>query len=289
MNISLTFSISDFPAGSQNVNITLPFEAFDHSLTYPFPYLPPEYENTSLPYIPVKRASTTDDQRIGRVFFQEAYLAVDYEKEQFSLYQASFDEEVLANNSKDIVPIPSYYDNALDALLGKKGLSKGAKAGIGVGAGIGGILIIGGVVWAFLYFRKRRRSTSEAKDGKGKMADDMSTSDSTSPIRRAGPDHGLEPKPPQEMSSDTAHAVYELPGSELAELDAGPSFLRHVQDGDPGPTPTKTAPKHVSRHSETHSSIAESLASRVAESSDGEGDGPAQAKGHYTSPPSYTP
>lgn len=82
------------------------------------------------------------------------------------------------------------------------------------------------------------------------------------------------------MSSDAAHAVYALPGSEPAKLDAGPSFV----------CCSDSAPRHVARHSETQSSIAESLASRITESSDGEGEDPAPSKGHHhTSPPSYTP
>ncbi|OGM44107.1 hypothetical protein ABOM_007280 [Aspergillus bombycis] len=139
MNISITLSISDLPDSSQGVNITLPFQAFDHSLTYPYPTLT---SDTSLPYLPIRRANTNDEQRLGRVFFQEAYLAVDYERGQFSLYQAKFDADIVASHT-DIVAIDSYMDKKLkDLLFGKPGLSAAAKAGIGVGTGTGAIIVI---------------------------------------------------------------------------------------------------------------------------------------------------
>ncbi|KAB8238760.1 pepsin-like aspartic protease [Aspergillus alliaceus] len=275
MDLSITFSISDFPDASQSVNITLPFQAFDHSLTYPFPNLPSKYSKSSLPYIPIKRTSTNEKQRIGRVFFQEAYLAVDYEKKQFSLYQAKFDENLLSDDSKDIVRIDSYLDKSFDELFGKKGLSTAAKVGIGVGTAVGAILVIGAGVFVFL---RKRRSVSEKKSTR--LEDTASSFGS--PSHGPGELYG-DGEHRYEMASDTSHAVFELPGSGPAELDAGPSFISYA-DYVAG----RDEKRHSSRHSETRSSIAVSLSSKVTESSDEE-DGPAPKKGHTDGPPKYTP
>ena len=282
MDISITLSISDLPDSSQCVNITIPFQAFDHSLTYPYPNLPSNYSDTPLPYLPVRRANTDDEQRIGRVFFQEAYLAVDYEREQFSLYQAKFGTNLVASDSDtDIVPIDSYLDNALEGLLSEKtGLSKAAKAGIGVGTGAGAILVIAG---AYIFIRKRRAVSSE----KGvQLSDSASNSDSECHSRPGELDGTRERHP--ELPSDSSCAIYELPGSGIAELEAGPSSVRGRDCA-----PVRDEKRHCSRHSETRSSIAASLASRVTtESSDGEDYVPSQ-KGHRDSsgpsPPKYTP
>ncbi|KAE8142311.1 aspartic peptidase domain-containing protein [Aspergillus pseudotamarii] len=282
MNISITLSISDLPDSSQSVNITLPFQAFDHSLTYPYPDLPSKYSDTPLPYLPIRRANTNDEQRIGRVFFQEAYLAVDYEREQFSLYQAKFGTNLVSSDSDtDIVPIDSYLDKVFEGLLSDRpGLSTATKAGVGVGTGAGAILIIAG---ACLFIRKHRAVSSE----KGvQLSDSVSNSDSEYHSRPGEVDGTQERHP--ELPSDASCAIYELPGSGIAELEAGPSSIRGR-----GCAPPTDEKRHCSRHSETRSSIAASLASRVTtESSDDEDHVPSQ-KGHGESsgpsPPKYTP
>ncbi|KAF7622427.1 aspartic peptidase domain-containing protein [Aspergillus flavus] len=279
MNISITLSISDLPDSSQSVNITIPFQAFDHSLTYSYPGLPSNHSDTPLPYLPVKRANTNDEQRIGRVFFQEAYLAVDYERGQFSLYQAKFGPNIIASDT-DIVTIDSYLNKAFGDLLDEKsGLSTAAKAGIGVGTGTGAILIIAA---AYIFIRKRRAVKSE----KGvQLSDTLSNSDFASCSRPGELDGSRERQP--ELPSDSPCAIYELPGSGIAELDAGPSSLRGRDCAT-----VNDEKRHCSRHSETRSSIAASLASRVTTGSSDEEDEVPPRKGHDSSgpsPPQYTP
>jgi hypothetical protein len=276
MGLTITFSISDLPGSSQNVNITLPFRAFDHSLTYPYPDLPSDYTATSLPYLPVKRAATNEEQRIGRVFFQEAYLTVDYERQQFSVRQAKFDADLISSVT-DIVTIDSYVNKEfIDALTGKQGLSTPAKAGVGIGSGTGGILII--VACAYLYKRKRRPASAEIGV---KLTDSGSN---TPPISQASGEHDRDRVSRHELPSDASHAVFELPGSYgPAELEAGP-FMR--QSGYAGRQEEK---RHSSRHSETRSSVAASLSSWVTESSDEEDDRLAPQKDSDDGPPKYSP
>ncbi|KAE8378073.1 aspartic peptidase domain-containing protein [Aspergillus bertholletiae] len=285
-NISLTFSISDLPDSSQSVNITLPFQAFDHSLTYPYPNLPSNYSDIPLPYLPVRCASTNEQQRIGRVFFQEAYLAVDYERLQFSLYQAKFGDNLLASDT-DIVPIDSYLEKSLaDLFLDKPGLSTAAKAGIGVATGVGATLVIAG---ACLWVRKRRKTVHQSEKGVP-LPDTVSNSDCSASVRRTGElDRDGSRERQAELATDSSHAIYELPGSDIAELDAGPSSSM----GRNYYVPASDEKRHFSRHSETRSSIAASLASRVTtDSSDDEADvapRKSQRESSGPSPPQYTP
>ncbi|KAE8406208.1 aspartic peptidase domain-containing protein [Aspergillus pseudonomiae] len=278
MNISITLSISDLPDSSQSVNITLPFQAFDHSLTYPYPTLQPD---TSLPYLPIRRATTNDEQRLGRVLFQEAYLAVDYERVQFSLYQAKFDANLVASHT-DIVPIDSYMDQKLkDLLFDKPRLSAAAKAGIGVGTGTGAIIIIAG---AYMFIKKRRRRAVNSEKGV-QLSDSVSNSDCVSENGPRELDSSRERRP--ELPSDSSCAIYELPGSGVAELDAGPSSVRGRDYGT-----ERDEKRHCSRHSETRSSIAASLASRVTTESSDDEDVPSKGEHRESSgpsPPKYTP
>ncbi|KAJ5249091.1 aspartic peptidase domain-containing protein [Penicillium chermesinum] len=283
MDLSITFSISDFPDASQAVNITLPFQAFDHSLSYPFPNLPSEYSNSSLPYIPVKMASTSDEQRIGRVFFQEAYLAVDYEREQFSVYQAKFDDD-LVDGSADIVRIESY-DDPWDSSSEGQGMPARVKAGIGVGTAVGTLLAVAAGVSAWMYVRKRR----SASDEKGKTLEDSTTS--LESLSDGPGELDCEHENRLAIAPDRSDAVFELPGSEppraappgsaSAELEAGPSAIRDLDHAA-----AKPSERRILRHSITQSSIAASFSSRITESSDEEDLLP--RKGHTTSPPAYT-
>ncbi|KAE8353845.1 aspartic peptidase domain-containing protein [Aspergillus coremiiformis] len=263
MNISITFSISDLPDSSHSVNITLPFQAFDHSLTYP-------YTNTPVPYLPVKRATTNQEQRIGRVFFQEAYLTVDYERWQFSVCQAKFGANLVSTNDTDIVRIDSYLNNKIShTLIDDRKRSNATKMGIGIGAAIGGILVIG--VAVYIYIRKRRVASCEQGE---KLADTGSNSDSGAPAPAPAELHGNSEHGP-EMASDTSHVIFELPAFGPAELDAGPVYFAEGNEN-----------KRSSRYSDTLSSIPASLSSKVTESSDE--DDPAALTGH-DGPPKYTP
>ncbi|KAF7589815.1 hypothetical protein BBP40_003624 [Aspergillus hancockii] len=274
MGLMITFSVSDLPDSSQIVNITLPFRAFDHSLTNSYPDLSSGYYGTSLPYLPVKRASSNDEQRIGRVFFQEAYLTVDYERKEFSVRQAKFDADLISSVT-DIITIDSYWNKQIDDIFGKKGLSTAQKAGIGVGSGTAGILIIMACAW--LYKRKRRSANAERGT---KLSDSGGSSPSMSQVPRE-PERDRNSR--HELPSDALHTVYELPGCVPMEMEAGPSLTR-----DSGYGNRRDEKRHSARHSETRSSVAASLSSWVTESSDEE-DGPAPQKTSDDGPPRYTP
>lgn len=64
-NPSITFSLSDTPDGVQDVNITLPYAAFDLTVEYPI-VTQPTY------YFPLRKAANETQYTLGRTFLQEA-------------------------------------------------------------------------------------------------------------------------------------------------------------------------------------------------------------------------
>jgi hypothetical protein len=83
-NPSFTLKIAQ-PGGSGNaeVDIVLPYAAFDLSVSKPI-------VNGTSRYFPPKRATNERQYILGRIFLQEAYVIADYERSNFSVLQAKF-------------------------------------------------------------------------------------------------------------------------------------------------------------------------------------------------------
>lgn len=65
-NPNVTFTLGNLTAGA-NVNITLPYAAFDLNVSFPL-------VANSTSYFPLKRAANDTQYTLGRAFFQEAYV-----------------------------------------------------------------------------------------------------------------------------------------------------------------------------------------------------------------------
>jgi hypothetical protein len=142
------FTLTD---GTKSINYTLPYTAF--TLTLAFPLV-----DTSTYYFPLKRASNTSLPMLGRAFLQETYITVDYERSNFSISQAYPD-----GGSTRIVAITPTTNLSSDSTPNGNTttyryieppthtLSSAAYAGIGVGAGIAALLVIG----VFVVWRRR--------------------------------------------------------------------------------------------------------------------------------------
>jgi hypothetical protein len=214
-NISFTFSLNDTSSALTGTNITLPFSAFDHNISYPYPNFDPNETTSTLPYFPIKRASNSNDYRIGRVFFQEAYLIVDYERQNFSVYQASFDPSIMTNTS--IVSIDPPPDSVYPGEDSDK-LSRGAMAGIVIGSVAGFALIIF-IIWWFFFHEGYQLSVSrrepKPKDSKEEIS--VNQDRSLAPRRwknwryKGRAELGGDHVQPSELP--TMPMVHELPGS----------------------------------------------------------------------------
>ena len=95
-NPNITFTLGSEPIGGQTVDITLPYSAFDLTASPPYSGL----KNQSL-YFPLRRAANSTQYTLGKAFLQEAYLIVDWERQNFSVSQCLWE----AQPSTKLVPI----------------------------------------------------------------------------------------------------------------------------------------------------------------------------------------
>lgn len=182
-NATVTFSLGQKFSTNTTVDIVLPYAALDMEAKPPYKGL----ENASR-YFPIRRAEKENQFVLGRTFLQEAYLIVDWERQNFSVSQCNW---VYGENS-NIVPIvsPSLGGGASgQPTHAKSGLSTGAIIGIAVGCGFISALVAFAIVWWF--WRKRRNSkivkieaayASQAAAAKGPSAE-KHEDPPTSPIK----------------------------------------------------------------------------------------------------------
>ena len=148
-NPQITFTLGLQP--SNILNITLPYAAFDLQASQPF-Y--PKGTNV----FPIRRASSAKQYTLGRAFFQEAYLIVDYDTSNFSISQASYPVPAQSNIvAIDHLHIPSVSDVSSGR---PQGLSRGTIAGITIGASAGFIAFC---ILAFILLRRSLAFTRKQK------------------------------------------------------------------------------------------------------------------------------
>ena len=133
-NMTFNFILADLPGSSRVVSLSLPYAAFDLQLTYPFPGLNATQSSEPTNYFPLRRAANTTQYTIGRVFLQETYLTVDYERNTFSVSQAVFDANAI--NDQRLVDISRPHNSTFAGpkVASASELSKATVAGVAVGA-----------------------------------------------------------------------------------------------------------------------------------------------------------
>ncbi|KAK1086626.1 hypothetical protein LTR48_003397 [Friedmanniomyces endolithicus] len=147
-SVTLTLSPNS-TSGGETVSITLPYGAFDLTLKYPYITSP----NSSY-YFPLQRGANDTQYTLGRVFLQEAYLVVDYDRQNFTIAPCS--SHGLDATNADIKTILSP-----DTVLPNSGGSSfptGAIAGVVVG-----IVILIAALAAILWFLRRRKHTEKRR------------------------------------------------------------------------------------------------------------------------------
>ncbi|MCJ1283288.1 hypothetical protein MMC26_002616 [Xylographa opegraphella] len=164
-NISFTFDLSDYPGSSNVVSLHLSYNAFDLALSYGFPGLESVFpqmnaSSPSVSYLPVRKAANSTQYTIGRMFLQETYLIVDYQRNNFSISQAKFELDAIDNQSLMDIEPPST-DAAAATDQSSQGLTAGAWIATAVGALVG--LVILTLLICFLVFR--RRALSRTRQG----------------------------------------------------------------------------------------------------------------------------
>lgn len=217
-NMSFTFTIANLPGSSTTVDIRLPYDAFNHQLTFPFPTLNATFSSPAVSYFPLRKASNNTQYTIGRVFLQEAYLTVDYERNNFSVSQAKFENDAVTNVNLAAItrPANSIFAGPTDSAAGS--LSTGTKIGIGIGAAV---LIIGAIgLTTFFYFRRRKRTGKgipRFPKGKNGFFKRKSSSYIKTPNAEMTELTG-DKRYAQEVPADETAMRFELPGNAPVEM-----------------------------------------------------------------------
>lgn len=172
-NPTVTFNLGGMTGGSTtNVNITLPYSAFD--LTASFPLV-----QNATRYFPLKRAADPTQFAIGRTFLQEAYVIADYERRNFSVSPCRWENEakpeIISTFSPtyNLTPATQPGSSNSTGSGSKKSTNTGAIAG-GVVGGIATIAVFTFLIW-FCYWKPRREqhyTTEGEKAEKVSLPDD---------------------------------------------------------------------------------------------------------------------
>jgi hypothetical protein len=218
-NMTFTFAVADLPGSSRTVDINLPYDAFNHQLSFPFPTLNATFSSPAVNYFPLRKAANNTQYTIGRVFLQEAYLAVDYERNNFSISQAKFANDAVTDVNLAGITRPANSIFAGPAGSSAGALSTGAKIGIGIGAAV---LVTVGIGLAVFYFRRRRRTEKggpESPKGKKSFFNRKPDGDIKTTSAKATELPGTK-RYPTEVPADKTAARFELPGNAAVEMPA---------------------------------------------------------------------
>jgi len=152
-NMTFQFTVADLPGSTKTVSLSLPYAAFDLQLSYPYPGLNATDASPAVNYFPLRKAANSTQYTIGRSFLQETYLTVDYERNNFSIYQATFSQAALVDMNLVDITRPKNSTYAGPQVSKSSSLGKAEIAGVAVGAALAVILL---VVIGVLLFRLRR-------------------------------------------------------------------------------------------------------------------------------------
>jgi hypothetical protein len=211
----ITFTVGNLTS-STTVDITLPYSAFDLTVSYPI------VENATR-YFPLKRANDSSQYTLGRTFFQEAYVPLhnkitqthivnryviaDYERRNFSISECKWD----ASLSQQIVTIFPPSNSTQDTTKTKPHHSLPLAAIAAGSAGVVILLIIALILLSILHRRKKAK-------GQKLTESTPTTAPNTNPEAELDA-HSPEHKADLHEFSGDAKFPSEMLGNEILEID----------------------------------------------------------------------
>jgi hypothetical protein len=249
-NPSLTFTLGQKQRTDASVQITLPYAALDLEASPPYRGLQQKTR-----YFPIRRGNDSDQWVLGRSFLQEAYLTVDWERQNFSVSAVNW---TLGAQPELTAIVSSRYAIQQPAPRKKKPLSMRAILGIALGVGFSFALVMIAIGWWFWRRRHQRKLAvikaqyeadvaAAAASAKKKEVADKSDEPPTSPIEDSEAGTGIFPKAElpggsavhHEIGSDakekdpmaineadnTEQQIYEMPGDIPERQEAGGRML----------------------------------------------------------------
>ncbi|KAL8901618.1 MAG: hypothetical protein Q9207_005114 [Kuettlingeria erythrocarpa] len=226
-NPNFTFGISDSTDGGTIVEIMLPYSSFD--LTYKY-----SFDQPAIRYFPILRAMNDTQLTLGRVFLQEIYLITDYERGNFSVSQARFEEPMKqrivpilplnANLTADPPPEPSSTQTVPQNE--KSGLGLPTTAGIIAGALSGCLILLTLCCLPCILRRHRKRKQPKRPGAMYSSAED---------IRRMFAVNGSPSQTSENQSYPSLQSLKDVHGVEHAnipEIDRNSRNFRHEVHND---------------------------------------------------------
>ncbi len=234
-NMTFQFAVADLSGSSNSVSLSLPYEAFDLQLSYPYPGLNATQSSPPTNYFPLRKAANSTQYTLGRAFLQETYLKVDYERNNFSIFQSTFSSNALADT--DLISITRPKNSTFtgpkvappEPLLSQAGI-----AGVAVG---GAIALISLICLVVLYMRFRKGNASHCyvreHDGEDQRRKKTSNSRFLRWLFRLP-----RPETPTEIGGSDRYAFEAPTGRECMELPAKTS--KSELEGSEPDTPAYT-------------------------------------------------
>lgn len=177
---TVTISLQQRYTSNETVQIRLPYAAFDLEAQAPYQGL----KNNSR-YFPLRRGKDKNQWTLGRMFLQEAYLTVDWERARFSVSQVS-----RTSSEPNIVAIvsPDYLEKSHDD-PGSSDSRTALKIGVAVGC-VFLVLLVGTAVAGY-YWRRRTNALAIKRRAEIEAARKSSPTDTdetpSSPVTEKGP------------------------------------------------------------------------------------------------------
>ncbi|KAH0494794.1 hypothetical protein TgHK011_008383 [Trichoderma gracile] len=265
-NPSVTFIITTAITGGSTFNITFPYASFDLTLN------PPLVMKSSR-YFPLKRASNDTQYILGRTFLQEAYLIVDYERGNFSVHPRVWNASA-ESNIVTILPLGA--KASVPNTGSSHSLSGGAIAGIVIGVCVViAAIALAALRYLVVTRRKKKKTDPDEVEITAMSAPDSAAAATETPkpepaetgtgIRELEGDESAKPtsevegrslatrrSPMSELESSStpvaelaapaplsellSNEIYEMPGSEVPELQgsrvAPPLVLTDSESSD---------------------------------------------------------
>lgn len=240
-NMTFQFAVADLPGSLNSVSLSLPYEAFDLQLSYPYPGLDATQNSPPINYFPLRKAANNTQYTIGRTFLQEVYLKVDYERNNFSVFQATFSPNALADT--DLISITRPENSTFtgpEVVPPKPILSEAEIAGVAVGGAIALISLICLIV-IYILFRQGNATHGYIREKGGKDQRRKKTSNSRF-LRWLF--RLPQPETPTEIGGSDRVAFEAPTGRECMELPAKTS--KSELEGSEPDTPTYTEADHRS-------------------------------------------
>ena len=198
---NITFTLGQKKTGGETIDIVLPYAAFDLVAKPPYRGL----QNSSN-YFPLRRAANESQYVFGRTFLQEAYLVVDWERFNFSVYQCSW----VFGVSSHIVPIlsPSLANSTNTTVSSpnnsssSRHLGAGGIIGIAVGVGLSVAIIAFLLIWWSWWRRHKARVNARLEAAEAVSSEKSVDEDPSSPSSSPANETNVIPK--AELPADPA-------------------------------------------------------------------------------------